>query len=175
MRHRHLIGLAALALATLTTPASAQQPARPKALTISAENLMAGDARHQAVAERGGDRHELFSGDVVRYRLVFTNVTGVPVKSVEFKDPLPAGLHYVSGSAAADRKDVAIDFSIDGGATYSPRPMVEEIVEGKRVQKPAPPALYTHIRWRVQGWVAPGAQVAAEFRATLPEPAAASR
>ena len=47
--------------------------------------------------------------------------------------------------------------------------MIEEIVDGMRVSKPAPPDRYTHIRWRVEGWVQPGAQVTAEFRAKLPE------
>ena len=33
----------------------------------------------------------------------------------------------------------------------------------------APPDRYTHIRWRIEGWVQPGAQATAEFRAQLPE------
>jgi uncharacterized repeat protein (TIGR01451 family) len=170
MKVLHMIGSAALALAVLATPATAQRREPPKALAVSAQNLMAGDAQHQALAKRGGDPNTVLSGDVVRYRLVFTNVTDVPVRNVEFKDPLPAGLRYMAASAGADREDVAIEYSIDGGATYAAQPMVEEMVDGKPVRKPAPVELYTHIRWRVEGWVAPGAQVTAEFRATLPEP-----
>ena len=170
MRLRQVIGLAAAALAVLATTATAQRREPPKALTVSAQNLMASDAQHQALAKQGGDPHTVLRGDVVRYRLVFTNVTDVPVRNVEFKDPLPGGLRYVAASASADREDVAIEYSIDGGATYSARPMVEEVVDGKPVRKPAPVELYTHIRWRVEGWVAPGAQVTAEFRTTLPEP-----
>lgn len=170
MRLRQVIGSAAAALAVLATTATAQRREPPKALTVSAQNLMAGDEQHQALAKRGGDPHTVLPGDVVRYRLVFTNVTDVPVKNVEFKDPLPGGLRYVAASANADREDITIDYSIDGGATYSPQPMIEEVVDGKPVRKPAPAELYTHIRWRVGGWVAAGAQVTAEFRATLPEP-----
>lgn len=163
MKYGRLIGSAAMALAGLTAVATAQRAEPRQALVMTAHNLSAGDARPSDA---------LRAGDVVRYRLVFTNVTALPVRTVEFTDPVPAGLRYVAGSAGADRSDVTITFSIDGGVTYSPHPMVEEIVEGERVLKPAPLERYTHIRWRVRGSVEPGAQVTAEFRATLPGAAA---
>ena len=159
----------ATAVVSWGTPVAAQQDEGPKALVIEAVNLMAGDARHQELSDRGGDAAALYPGDVIHYRLVFTNITDVPVRKIVFNDPLPAGLRYVGESAASDRDDVVIDYSIDGGATYSAQPMIEEIVDGTRVRKPAPPDRYTHIRWRIEGWVQPGAQVTAEFRAKLPE------
>ncbi len=158
-----------------SAPVVAQETEGQRALVIEAANLMAGDARHQALAEQGGDPNALYPGDVIHYRLVFTNITDVAVRRVEFNDPLPAGLRYVGESAAADRDDVVIDYSIDGGSTYSAQPMIEEIVGGMRVRKPAPPERYTHIRWRVEGWVQPGAQVTAEFRAKLPKPSQAGQ
>jgi hypothetical protein len=45
--------------------------------------------------------------------------------------------------------------------------MIEVEVDGKRVQRPAPADMYSHIRWSVQGSVLPGAAVHAEFRAQL--------
>ena len=151
----------------LAQSASAQQ-GQPKPLVITAQNLMADDDRHEQLAEGGGDRNALLPGDVVHYRLTFTNITDGPVRSIEFKDPLPAGLRYVSGSATADRADVAVAYSIDGGVTYSAQPMIEQVVDGQRIERPAPPEIFTHIRWIVSGWVQPGAQVVAEFRAQLP-------
>ena len=147
----------------------AQTADREQALVITATNLMAADARHREVAQNGGDAHTLLPGDVVLYRLVFTNVTGSQVRNVEFVDPLPAGLHYVGQSATADREDVLIEYSADQGKTFSQQPMVEEIVEGERRVKPATPDQYTHVRWRIEGLVQPGAQVTAEFRAQLPD------
>jgi uncharacterized repeat protein (TIGR01451 family) len=160
-----------LALSTLVWagPALAQQAQEPQALVITAENLMAGDERHQEYAERGGDPNALLPGDVVLYRLVFTNLIGDSVRNVEFTDPIPEGLQYVGGTAQSDRDDVVTEFSIDGGATYSTQPMREVVEEGLRVTRPAPPQTYTHVRWRITGWVQPGAQVTAEFRAQLPE------
>lgn len=159
-----------LALLIAAAPATAQQ-GQPSPLAITAENLMAGDARHDEAIAHGMDRNALLPGDVVLYRLTFTNTTGAPVRNVEFKDPLPAGLRYVAGSASADREDVSIAYSIDGGRTYSAQPMIEETVNGEKLVRRAPAKMYTHVRWLVTGWVQPGTEVTAEFRARLPDEA----
>jgi uncharacterized repeat protein (TIGR01451 family) len=155
-------------IALAGSPALAQGTAAPRPLVVTAENLMSGDSQHRAAASRGRDAAELMPGDVVRYRLTFTNVTPHAVKSVVFDNPLPAGLHYQGGTATADRDQAAIQYSIDGGKSYSAQPMIEVEVDGKRVQRPAPTDMYTHIRWSVPGSVLPGAVVHAEFRAQLP-------
>jgi len=160
--------LCLIALGTLAaSPGLAQVSGAPQALVVAADNLMAGDSLHLAAASRGHDPKALMAGDVVRYRLTFTNITTHPVKSVMFDNPLPTGLRYQDGTAAVDRDLVAIQYSIDGGKTYSAKPMIEVEVEGKRVPRAAPAETYTHIRWSVQGSVLPGAAVHAEFRAQL--------
>jgi uncharacterized repeat protein (TIGR01451 family) len=160
--------VAALVMAAPGMRVAAQQ-GEPQALVITARNLMTGDARHRALA----DSTALLPGDVVEYRLVFTNLNAVAVRNIELKDPIPTGLRYVLASAKTDRDDTLIEFSIDGGKTYSAQPMVEVIVDGKPVERPAPVQRYTHVRWTVQGSIQPGAQVTAEFQARLPgaEPA----
>ncbi len=163
MRVRTLLMLGAL----LAAPLAAQER---QALVITAQNLSAGDEEHQALVERGGDANALLPGDVVHYRLMFTNITAERVQQVQFVDPIPAGLRYVEASAVVDREDVDIEFSIDGGQTFSATPMIEEVIDGETRQVPAPPERFTHVRWTVQGWVQPGAQVTAEFRAVLPGP-----
>jgi hypothetical protein len=72
-------------------------------------------------------------------------------------------------TAPADRDDVAIEYSVDG-KSYAAQPMIEVEVDGKRVQRPAPPETYTHIRWKVRGPVSAGGTLRAEFRAYLPIP-----
>jgi uncharacterized repeat protein (TIGR01451 family) len=162
-----LLALLALALSVVIPAAVQAQAKASPALVVTAQNLMAADARHRALAARGGDSAAVMPGDVVRYQLHFTNVTGAAIRGVVFNNPLPAGLRYDAGSAAADRDDVAIEFSIDGGKRYAAQPMVEVEVDGQRVERPAAPELYTHVRWTVKGQVLPGAQVRAEFRARL--------
>lgn len=165
---RHVWTLVACLTSFGAISAGAQEPEPVSALVITAENLMVGDARHRELAVQDRDPDALLPGDLVLYRLRFTNITDAPVRNVVFQDHLPVGLRYVGGSAAADRADVVIEYSIDDGGSYAAQPMVEETVDGLPVQKPAPPELYTHIRWTVGGWVEPGAQIIAEFRAQLP-------
>jgi len=162
--HRRLFRATLILLATASGPGpmGAQVP-EPRPLVMTAENLMAHDARHR---ERPG---AALPGDVIRYRITFTNVRTDSIRNVRFTDPIPPGLRYLAGSAGADREDVTIEFSIDGGASWSPQPMIEEVVEGRPVRRPAPPALYTNVRWSVRGWLKPNAQVTAELRAQLPE------
>jgi len=136
----------------LLAPRLAAAPAQaPKTLVVTARNLTAETAR---VAK---------PGDVIRYGLVFTNVTAGPVKNIQFVDPIPAGMVYVLGSAAADRP-VRLEYSIDGGKSYSAQPVIAVVQDGKTVEQLAPRERYTHVRWTVPGSLAPGAKVTAEFR-----------
>jgi len=145
--------------ALLLAGASALAAQRP--LVVTALNLNA--------KSRGSQSQAVLPGDVVQYQLRFTNQGQGDVRGVVFTNPVPAGLRYVDRSAGADRQDVAVEYSTDGGKTYAATPMVTEVVDGKRVQRPATPEQYTHVRWTVQGSIAPGATVTAEFRAELPK------
>lgn len=141
-------------VAPLSTAAAGQTP---KALVINAHNVTAESASgrdSKAVAR---------PGDVIRYTLVFTNVQANAVKNVQFVDPIPQGLVYVLGSAAAG-EPTRIEYSIDGGKTYSTQPLISVVEDGKKVEKPAPREMYTHVRWTVLSSVAPRAQVTAELR-----------
>lgn len=160
-------GVALVALcAMLPSRAVAQREGSDaKALVITATNLKAADARRTGDGAR--QRDAVLPGDIIRYRLRFTNVTRRAVREVVFTDPVPAGLQFVPTPAAPGRDDVAVTYSIDGGRRYSLTPMLETMVNGKRVVRPAPPASYTHVRWTVLGWVQPDSQVTVEFRARL--------
>jgi len=159
-----LAGLGLLWLALLwATPVAAQGP-EPRALVITASNLTA-DSAKAAGAERQ-DRSMARPGDLLAYSLAFTNTTSGTVNNVRFVDPLPKGLVYKSASARAD-KPVRIEYSIDGGKSYTARPMIAVVEQGRQVEKPAPVQSYTHIRWTVSGPLAAGAQVTAGFQAEV--------
>jgi uncharacterized repeat protein (TIGR01451 family) len=155
--------IAALLLAAAAIPLAAQTARSPRALQISAENLSAHSARRELVAKHDGDATHVLPGDTLRYRLLFTNVSNGAVHGIVLDNPIPAGLRYQPGSAKADRVDVAVLFSIDGGSTYSPSPMVDVDLAGKHEQRPAPAEMYTHVRWTVRGDVPKGAQFHAEY------------
>jgi len=146
--------------------ATAQKAPRAQALQISAENLSAHAPGH-------ADSTRVLPGDTVRYHLLFTNVSAGSVHGIVLDNPIPAGLRYTAGSAKADRADVAILYSIDGGQSYSAEPMIDADVDGKREQHAAPSDMYTHVRWTVRGDVAKGAQLRAVYDAQVPSAGAA--
>ena len=154
----------ALGLALAGGSVAAQQERTPEALVISATILHWDQARPQTIDAPDRDPNRVTRGDVVEYRLVFTNITGRPVDNIQFTDPLPEGMHYLQGTAGADREDVDVEFSLDGGTSYSEQPMVEVVVEGRTELRPASPEVCTNIRWTVHGEVQPDASVTAAFR-----------
>jgi uncharacterized repeat protein (TIGR01451 family) len=164
MSRAGLVGLGLFWLALMwAMPVAAQSP-EPKPLVITASNLTADSAR--AAGTERQDRSMARPGDLLAYSIAFTNTTSGTVNNVQFVDPLPSGLVYRTNSARAD-KAVRIEYSIDGGKSYSARPMIAVMEQGRRVEKPAPVQSYSHIRWTVSGPLAAGAQVTAGFNAEV--------
>lgn len=164
--------LLALLLLGAVSPAVAQQPTRGEALVITAENRTAA-----AEAERGQPRAEegIRAGDQIRYTLTFTNPTEGPVQNVVLHNPLAEGLRFVAGSTAVKGGEARVEYSIDRGVTFSAQPMIEVVENGKKVMRPAPPELYTDVRWTVETRVQPGAKVVASYVARLPAEVAATQ
>lgn len=143
--------------------AAQQKPAGQSAreLIVVAQNIT---ARNETAAGKARPDSVALPGDVVEYRLVFTNTKDFALKNVVFQDPIPAGLSFVAATAKSTREDVTVEYSVDGGKSWSAQPLVQVVENGKRVTKPASPETYTNVRWRVTGLVAPGASVEAQFR-----------
>ena len=155
-----------LTLAAATT-AGAQAPAAQggqPSLKVVAENRTA-----QAAAARGARRADttVHAGDVLRYRLTFTNSAPRAIRNVALANPVPGGLQFVAGSAKASRSDARAEYSADGGKTWSREPMETVTVDDRQVERPVAPERYTAVRWVVDGAVAPAAVVTAEFEARL--------
>jgi uncharacterized repeat protein (TIGR01451 family) len=154
-----------LVLITLAAPLRAQAPARPvSALAVTAENRTA-----MAAAARGAKRSDaaVHAGDVLRYKLTFTNTAGRPVRQVALQNPVAGGLQFVAGSASASRTDARAEYSADNGASWSAHPMETVTIDGKQVERAIAPERYTGVRWIVDGWVSAGATVTAQFEARL--------
>jgi uncharacterized repeat protein (TIGR01451 family) len=134
-------------------------------LRIVALNLTA-QAEGRSPAE-GSDAPASRPGDVIEYRISFTNTTSGAVRDVVFDDPVPQGLVYVLGSAGSERDDVQVEFSIDGGGSYQSTPEIEVQEATGTVRRPAPAERYTHVRWTVLGVVPAGEAVQAVFRARI--------
>jgi uncharacterized repeat protein (TIGR01451 family) len=163
IRAMSTLGLLISSAAFLSAPVDAQE--NPEALRIVALNLTAQDEGR--TPEEGADAPVSRPGDVIEYRLSFTNTATGLIRDVVFDDPIPPGLVFVVGSAGAEREGVVVEFSIDGGSTYHSSPEIEVEEGGRTVRRPAPPERYTHVRWTVQGSVAAGEEVRALFRARV--------
>ena len=103
MRRFHTLAavLGGLALAGLTTTVQAQARG-PQSLVVTAQNVTARTAGRSA---------DVLQGDTVRYELRFVNTQSAAVKNVVFDDPIPTGMRYVAGTAAADRPSVTVAYS----------------------------------------------------------------
>ena len=170
-RKAHMLVAALLTLVAIVparahaqqAPAASAAPSAPS-LQVVAENRTA-----SAAAARGARRADstVHSGDVVRYTLKFSNTAGRPVRAVAIQNPVPTGLQFVAGSAKSSRDDARAEYSVDGGKTWSARPMETVVVDGRQVERAVAPERYTAVRWVVSGWVQPTAVVTAEFEARL--------
>lgn len=151
--------LAALLAVVPALAARAQARPATASIVVTSRNVTA------AATARAGTpaRTSVLPGDVLRYTLTFTNATSGPVKNVELRDPIPAGVHFVAGSAHASRPDARLEFSADGGKSWSAAPTESVVVDGKTVVRAVPADRYTHLRWTVAGAVAPSAVVTADF------------
>ena len=159
---RFTLALTLLA-ATVAMPARAQQADSRLAptLTVAALNTTA-----QAESARPA-REAVQPNDVLRYTLTFRNPTSRSLGNVELKNPIPAGVHYVAGSTHASRTDAVVEFSADGGRSWSAQPMESVLVDGKPAMRPVTADRYTHVRWLVRGAVGPQATVTADFEARV--------
>jgi uncharacterized repeat protein (TIGR01451 family) len=165
------LALASATAGTLQAQITAAAAERQSPLALTATNQTAA-----AEAVRGAPRGDTHTrpGDVLRYRLTFTNNVGQPVRGMTFTSPLAAGLQFEGNSVKASRDDARVSYSADAGSTYSQQPMEEVVVDGRRVRRPIDPSRYTHVRWTVDGWLAPDAVVTAEYSARLAPQRAAS-
>ena len=85
-------------------------------------------------------------GDEVRYVIVATNNGTDAAQNLVPIGRIPAGTVYEPGSASA--KDGAqVEFSLDGGKTWSAAPTVKVHTAAGDVVKKADPSTYTAVRW----------------------------
>jgi uncharacterized repeat protein (TIGR01451 family) len=92
----------------------------------------------------------LAAGDEVHYTLRVTNPGKEPVTDVQVTKRMPQGLQFIPGSAAGPAS--LVEFSADGGMTFTPRPKSGE---------------FTHVRWSLRRPLPPGATALLRFRATF--------
>jgi uncharacterized repeat protein (TIGR01451 family) len=94
-------------------------------------------------------------GDIIKYTVVAKNNSRCPLKNLILKQPIPKGTSYLKDSATAVN-GAELLFSIDGGKTFVPQPMIGT--------KPAPPDTYNYLRWKFSGLMMTNAQVKTTYK-----------
>src|SRR5436190_15261609 len=76
---------------------------------------------------------------------------------------IPRGTEYIAGTANADGAKTV--FSIDGGKSFSPQPLIEEKQsDGSLKRVPAPTSMYTEIRYEWEQNLAQGGKLSASYK-----------
>jgi len=85
---------------------------------------------------------------ILRYTVTAQNNTSRNMRNLIVSQPVPEGMVYVLGTATKpELRGGKVDFSIDGGKTFTERPVIRVRENGRVVEKPAPAEAYTHVRW----------------------------
>ena len=99
---------AALLLLAGAGQLAAQSGSEPSPLVISADNITA--KADVAAGKRAATAiSAVVPGDVVEYRLVFTNTKKSAVLNIVFQDPIPAGLQPSYGDDRAVGSEIWVD------------------------------------------------------------------
>ncbi len=87
-------------------------------------------------------------GQVMEFRIEFTNSGPEEVSGIAVVNPVPANTRYLADSHAAD-VGAAFEVSIDGGESFEPEPVtrIETQPDGSQATVVVPPGQYTHVRW----------------------------
>ena len=103
-------------------------------------------------------------GDEVIYTIHYLNNSDKPAENVFITIPVAEHTSYRSGSARGG--DTDIRFSVDGGKHFgAPGELAVKLGNGR--SRPATAADYTHIKWKFNVPVPPGASGAVSYRAML--------
>lgn len=114
------------------------------------------------VAEKDGQEvmtatEQASPGDIIEYRLVYTNEAEQPLKGLQITGPIPANTAYLDDTAATD---VNADFtvSIDDGSSYESEPVTrtQTGADGQSQNITVPPQDYTQLRWTPKNGIRPG-------------------
>jgi uncharacterized repeat protein (TIGR01451 family) len=166
---RACIGAGALLLAGLTAPVMAQPvgaAAKPQ-LDAAAKKVVAAELTQFVVVKAANGREQLLDassvkpGDVLEYRVTYTNNSGKAVTGLVADLPIPEGLEYVPRSAkpGADLVKAAVK---DG--EYSAEPLMRKGKANK--PEPVPYAEYRALRWTL-GQLPAGGVAAVSARAKV--------
>tara|TARA_B100000676_G_C18035887_1_gene821761 strand:+ start:868 stop:1338 length:471 start_codon:yes stop_codon:yes gene_type:complete len=127
-----------------------------------ADGPLASKMETYLVAEQSGKEvvtatKDASPGDVIEYRLIYTNQAEQPLSGLEITGPVPANTVYLKDSAVTD---VEADFtvSVDDGGSFEAEPItrIQTGADGQSKNVIVPPSDYTQLRWTPVNGIQPG-------------------
>jgi hypothetical protein len=149
---KFVIAAVGVAGIVISTPLASQvpaiaQPSGTVAPAVQKVKVSVSLKQEKKVMEAGKSKFTAVSkvkrGDVIRYTAV--GKVNTTLSKFNLVIPIPKQTKYVM-SSAVPVSGAELGFSIDGGKTYSPKPMLNP-------KAAAPATAYTHVRWRFPGTV----------------------
>ena len=93
------------------------------------------------------DGAQVVPGEKILYKIDLVNDGEQEARNPVALGPVPAGTVFIPGTAST-APDLKVDYSIDGGRTYSEKPLITVTgKDGRQQTVPAPAERYTTIRW----------------------------
>jgi uncharacterized repeat protein (TIGR01451 family) len=107
-------------------------------------------------------------GDVLRYAVTGKNNSNAAVRNLGVTQPIPKQTIYVLNSVAVKNNKAKVTYSIDNGKSFVEKPTVQvKLANGKVETRPAPAALYTHVRWKFEEPISPAIAVNASYQVRI--------
>ena len=102
-------------------------------------------------------------GEILDWTMTSENDGNAPALNYKAVGHIPRGTQFVAGSAKADGANAV--YSIDGGKSYSPQPMIEEKqADGSMKRVAAPASMYTDVRYEWADPLAQGGKLSASYQ-----------
>lgn len=151
----------ALLAATLAAPTSWAQQARQEAVEARLSALKI--VRQTNGKETTASADSAKPGDVLEYRVTYSNRSREAVRNLVGTLPIPVGMEYLPKSA----QPASITVSLDG-VKYQATPVKRKVKspDGKSIEQEVSPLEYRSLRWML-GDLAPGKSVTVSARVQL--------
>lgn len=101
-------------------------------------------------------------GDTAVYTMTYSNNGNEAASNLVISNPISDAVLYIGPGAGSEEPLV----SVDGGATFAPLAQLH-VIEADGTHRQAGAADVTHVRWTVNGPVAPGAQGSVSYKGTV--------
>ena len=102
-------------------------------------------------------------GEILDWTMTSENQGTGPALEYKTVGHIPRGTEFVPGSPKGDGAKTV--FSIDGGKSFSPQPMIEEKqADGSSKLVPAPASSYTQLRYEWSIPLEPGQKISATYQ-----------